>query len=429
MSATILIAEDEPVQRHLLTTLLERKLGYQVIVTTNGREAIAEVRRSNTGDIAAVLLDLNMPEMDGFEALRWLQRNHADLPVIILTGQDETAVAVTAIREGASDFIVKPPDVYRLKTALEEVIRRSELTRKLQKARQDKPQGFDQLTGKSGAFVQALIPARRAATLHVPVLLYGEAGTGKTTLARAIHADSRRRNAPFVLHYPHPQEELNLRLLRRATGGTLMLNDAGSLSPEACSLLRQLFEEAPGTLPDVRLILTSRDDPATLKQQLPPELYYQLSVLPVHLPPLRERREDIVALAEHFLRHHAQTHALPSRRLSDDAQDYLREYQWPGNLRELSSLMQRALLGGETEQLSRMELQDMLQPAPTTGSAPLPADVLCLHAADGVLKNLSVLEQEILQRSLALYDDNMARTAAALGIAKSTLYRKLKHPE
>lgn len=450
MNNTILIAEDEPMQRKMLQILLTRKLGYKVISVVNGKEAVEHVQSSNVGDINAVLLDIGMPVMDGFDALKAIRKYRPDLPVLILTGSDDTNLAVRAIKDGASDFIVKPPEPAHLDIAIKNAIRLSILSRELIKTKRDKEGAlaFTDLIGHSAGLAEAVAYGRKAATSNVPVLITGESGVGKELFARAIHGESNRVGTPFVAincsAIPVHLVEATLfapenGALRRTEGGTIFLDDVGELPQEAqVRLLRLLqhkdIEPAGGGKPvkiNTRIIAASERDLARDVQsgKFREDLYFRLNILPIPLLPLRERTQDIVPIAEYFIESLSMSEGLLTKTLSKEAKHYLAAQHWSGNVRELENLIHRALVLSDDEVIDDAVLQHIhevsAKPHPIERRA-TPGLHINMRKPDGSFKTMSEIETEALRTVLTHFEDNITRAADALGIAKSTFYRKIK---
>lgn len=452
MTHTILIGDDDPVQQRMLTSLLTKKFGYKAISAENGHQVLKRVRESNLGDISAVLLDLEMPEMDGFEALRHLHKHRPDLPVVILTSKDDTELAVAAIKEGASDFIVKPPDPAQLDIALKNAIRLSSLSRELTRLKRDREgaMGFNDLIGHDGDLKPIADYGRKAAASDVPVLITGEISTGKELLARAIHGEGKRVGAPFVaVHCSKPSIEIilfgqekginnNIRIagkFREAERGTIFLDDIHALTTEAqARLLRVIqqreIEPAGSEKPvkvNVRIISASDRD---LKDEVKAgrfreDLYFRLNVLTIHMPSLRERKKDIPLLIEYFLQRLSSLDALPLKSLATDARNYLTEYAWPGNMRELEGIIHRALVLSEGDVITRALLKQIHE-TNAEATIPITGPHITLKNANGLPKTMQEIETEVMRKILEQYDGNITRAAETLGIAKSTFYRKMK---
>lgn len=453
MTHTILIGEDEPIQRKMLAMLLTKKLGYKTVPAENGREVIRCVEGSNIGDISAVILDLEMPDMDGFETLKQLRKYRPDLPVLILTSRDDTGTAVKAIKEGASDFIVKPAEPAQLDIALKNAIRLSSLSRELTRLKRDKEGalGFRDVIGHDAGLAAAVAYGHRAAASDVPVMITGEISTGKELLARAIHGESKRVGAPFIaLHCGAiPQQSIesvlfgqagaggrSLGKFREADRGTIFLDDIHALPYDTqVKLLRVLqqreIEPVGADKPmkvNVRVISATDID---LKEEVNAghfreDVYFRLNVLSINMPPLRERKQDILPLADYFLHRISLQDALPLKTLTADARHYLADYAWPGNMRELEGLIHRALVLSEGDSINRALLRQIHETNSVAIAAPLPGMHIALKQSSGLPKTMAEIEAEAMQKTLEAYEGNITRAAEALGIAKSTFYRKIK---
>jgi DNA-binding NtrC family response regulator len=450
MAETVLIVEDDRVQQRMIATMLSKKLGYGVMTALHGRDAMERIESSNVGDISAVLLDIQMPEMDGFETLAAIKKYRPDLPVIMLTGSDDTNIAVKAIKEGASDFIVKPPEPAHLDVAIKNAIRLSALSRELTKMKRDKEGAlsFTDLVGHGGGLAQAVAYGRKAAASDVPVLITGETGVGKELFARAIHGESKRVGAPFIaINCSAIPEHLVESVLfspdkgafRRAESGTVFLDDVGELPLEAqvklLRLLQQKEIEPSGigkpVRVNVRVIAANTSD---LTRDVPSgkfreDLYFRLNILPIALPPLRTRKQDIIPIAEYFIERLAASEGLLSKRLGKEAKNYLTAQYWSGNVRELENLIHRALVMSDSEEIDDRVLQrihEASSPSQLTERRATPALHINMRRPDGTFKTMSEIETETMQTVLRHFEDNITRASDALGIAKSTFYRKIK---
>ena len=456
MTQTILIAEDDLVQRKMLTMLLTKRLGYTVISANHGAEAVARVQESSVGEINAVLLDIHMPVMDGFEALRAIRKYRPDLPVLMLTSSDDTNIAVKAIKDGASDFIVKPAEPTHLDIAIKNAIRLSALSQELAKLKRDKEGAvaFSDMVGHNAGLAATIALARKAAASDVPVLLMGETGVGKELFARTIHGESKRVGAPFValncstiahnieqtlFGAPSATTPAQLGKIRAAEGGTLFLDDITELSSDAqVRLLRVLQQKEIEPLGggksikvNVRILsATDRDIKREVQAgRFREDLYFRLNVLPIAIPALREHKQDIVPLAEYFIQRIAVSDRLSPKALEPDAVDYLIHHPWPGNVRELEGLIHRALVLAESDSIDRAllmqihEFSSAVQPTERRGPQALH---LNLRHADGSFKTMDEIEAETLRNVLAHFEGNITRASDILGLAKSTFYRKIK---
>ena len=460
MAETILIAEDDPVQRRMLSAVLSKKLGYEVIATSNGKEAFDRIQASNIDEIDAVLLDINMPVMDGFAALKAIRKHRPDLPVLMLTGSNDTDIAVRAIKEGASDFVVKPPEPTHLNIAITNAIRLSALSQELLKLKRDKDgaRSFRDLIGHRAGLAKSIAYGHKAAASDVPVLLIGETGAGKELFARTIHGESKRAAGPFVALNcsavsQHVEQALfgdergvapingtrSLGKIRAAEGGTLFLDDITELPFDIqVRLLRVLqqkeIEPLAGGRPikvNVRIIsATDRD----LRREVQlgnfrEDLYFRLNVLPITLTPLRERKQDILPLAEHFIQRISISDRLPIKSLTADAQAYLTNHTWPGNVRELEGLIHRALVLSDAHEIDRNALEQIHESgiaAPAIETRAPTALTIDMRDATGHFKSIAVIEHEAIKAALSHFGNNITHAAEALGMAKSTFYRKIK---
>lgn len=463
MPYKILIAEDDPVQRRMIGHLLTKKLGYEVIAVSNGKEAVEFIKSSKQSDVHAVLLDIGMPIMDGFEALKLMREYRADLPILILTGNDDSATAVKAIKEGATDFISKPPEPMHLDVSIKNAIRISTLSNELSKLKRERVGGiaFSDVVGYNSGLAEPVSFGMKAAASSVPVLVMGETGVGKELFARAIHGESKRSSAPFVAlncgAIPHNLVESILfghekgsftgaisrtvGKFREAEGGTIFLDEIGELPLDAqVKLLRVLqqkeVEPVGAGKPvkiDVRVISATNRDlrSAVAAGTFREDLYFRLNVLPIHVPPLRERREDIIALAQFFISRLSDTDGLSIKTLTAEAENYLLGQHFSGNVRELQNLIHRALVLSDTETIDvpaieKVQEQHSHMPMLEMQKATTPRLHLNLRHGDGEFKKMHELEAEAMQVLLAHYDNNITRASDALGIAKSTFYRKIK---
>lgn len=458
MRETILIAEDEPVQRRTLETVLIKKLGYDVIAVENGKQAIERIEASSVGAIAAAIFDISMPVMDGLEALKWARKFRPDIPVIMLTAHDYTAIAVTAIKEGAYDFAVKPLDPDHIEVMLKNAIRTSQLAQEVARLKRDKEGAllFADLVGHKGGLAAAVAYGSRAAASDVPVLISGETGVGKELFARAIHGESRRVGAPFVaincgaipanlvesILFGHEKGAFTgavartLGKFREADGGTIFLDEVGELPLEAqVKLLRVLQQkevEPVGATKSVKVNVrvisaTNRDLKTEVKAgRFREDLYFRLNVLPINVPALKERTEDIIPLADYFIHRFANMEMLEQKQFDADAKEYLVTHHWKGNVRELENLIHRALVLCEGKTITRAELAFIhdsgeISVIPSATNTPF-----SLKHSNGNFKTMTQIEAEAMQAALDYYEQNVTKAADALGIAKSTFYRKLK---
>ncbi|NBX74353.1 MAG: sigma-54-dependent Fis family transcriptional regulator [Alphaproteobacteria bacterium] len=458
-SETILIAEDEPLQREMLKVLLQKKMGFNVVEASDDDEAVAAVERSHPEDIAAVILDVFMPRMNGLEALSAIKNLRSSLPVLVLTASDDMSHAVQAMKLGAADYIPKPlnPDVLSL--SLENALRYARMANDLAKIKRDQAGAlsFADLIGHNSGLRTAVAIGKKAALTEAPVLLQGETGTGKELFARAIHGEGRRAGAPFIAVncgaipanlvestlFGHEKGSFTgaiqrtLGKFREAEGGTLFLDEIAELSADAqVKILRALqqkeIEPVGAARPvkvNVRILAATHKNLAheVTAGALREDLFFRLNVLPITLPPLRERGDDVPMMAQHFLSHYAALDMATTKKLSPDAQHYLRAHHWPGNVRELENLMRRALVLSDQNVLTAAILQDLQQGFSTEAPVRTVAETrhITLRKDDGTPKTMDEIEQEAMALTLEDCAGNVTKAADNLGMAKSTFYRKM----
>ena len=387
MSECILIVDDDPVQRRLLDNVV-RKFGYDTLVAEGGDRALAILNGDECQRIDAVVLDLVMPDLDGLGVLAKMRDAGLNIPVIVQTAHGGIDNAVTAMRAGATDFVVKPVGPERLQVSLRNALAASALEDELARIKRSRSGtlGFGDIITRSPRMQSVLRTAEKAANSTIPVLLEGQSGVGKELIARAIHGSGPRRRKPFVavncgaipdnlvesLLFGHEKgaftgaTERHVGKFVEASEGTLFLDEVGELPAAAqVKLLRAIqdseIEPVGARKPiklDVRLIsATNRDLIADVKAgRFREDLFYRLHVFPIAVPPLRERLEDVPELARHFLVRFAAEEGKRVTRLSPDAMSLLCAYHWPGNVRQLENALFRAVVLAETDNVSLAEL-------------------------------------------------------------------------
>lgn len=451
MPETVLIAEDDLLQRRMLAGLLGKTFGYSVKQAGNGKEAVAMITQDALcADI--VILDIQMPEMNGLEALALIRQHRTDLPVLILTSESNVENAVQAMKLGAMDFITKPLVPAHLEAALENINKIRSLTREISrlKRHQEGEVGFKDIIGYNRGLSQVIAYGRKAAETEIPVLINGETGVGKELFAQAIHGESERAGKPFIAincgAIPENLVESTLfghekgaftgavskaiGKFREAEGGTIFLDEIGELPLEAqVKLLRALQQkeiEPVGASRsfkiNVRIISATNQHLATevKAKRFREDLFFRLNVLPIVIPPLRERKDDILPLAHYCVERFCIAHHLPPHTLSEQITHYLMDHSWPGNVRELENFIHRVLVFGEEDTMQAKDMSFL----PLTEEKVLRGPVIELCALDGSFKTMDVIESEVMQKVLDLHKQNVTQAALALGIAKSTFYRK-----
>jgi len=444
----VLVVDDEENIRLVLRTLL-KKHGYEVEVAEEGEGAL---RALDAFDPDVILTDVRMPRMGGLDLLAALKAKQHTATVIVMSAYGNVDLAIEAMKAGAYDYVSKPfkPDeiVLALRKAEErETLRRENraLKEQIQKESQ-----FESIVAKSNAMLEIFRTISKIADFKTTVLVTGESGTGKELVARAIHVRSSRRNAPFVAvncgAIPENLLESELfghkkgaftdagadrrGLFEEATGGTLFLDEIGELpNPLQVKLLRVLQDESIRRLGDtkdvkvdVRIITaTHRDLVADVKaERFREDLFYRINVLPIHVPPLRSRREDVNLLIDHFLARNNTRLGTSIRGVSNEARKQMLEYAWPGNVRELENTIERAMVLAESDVLAANDLPERIRSA---------LDPVQVHLASGELSiktTTAAIEQILIRRALTKTKGNRTRAADLLEISHRALLYKIK---
>lgn len=478
MAQTILIVDDDPVQRRLLEAAISRS-GMTVITAPGGGPALDMVNGPRGDQIALILLDLIMPDIDGLEVLSKVRVSHPDLPVIVLTAKGGIDSAVEAMRAGANDFLVKPASPERIAVSIRNQLKIGTLSGEVSrlKKKTDNRLAFDDLVGQSEEMKQVFRLGTRAAQSTIPILIEGESGVGKELIARAIQGSSDRAGRPFVavncgaipenliesILFGHEKgsftgaSERHLGKFQEADGGTLFLDEIGELRLDMqVKMLRALQEgevdpvgsKRPVKV-DVRIISATNRDLAELTREgrFREDLFYRLNVFPIFLPPLRERKGDIPALARHFITRFAIEEHKPVAGMTPEAADLLERYSWPGNVRQLENTIFRAVvlcdgslldtcdfpqiasaMGVEARPRRATTVADAQAMQASTYAPALPASPYLMSVVDGAghMRKMDDMESELIRLAISRYDGHMSEVARRLGIGRSTLYRKLK---
>ncbi len=418
--------------------------GYNISEASSGKEALDIIEGSTP---SLVIMDLRMPGMDGLETLEAVKQIDRDLPVIMMTAHGNVQSAVEAMKAGATEYLTKPFDVEELKLAVSKALQVGRLTRRVEYLQEELGRDYDTagIVGSDPAMQAVLDTVSRVAPSDATVMVYGESGTGKELIARAVHHNSNRKDNAFIqlscAALPETLLESELFGYEKgaftgaagskpgrfelANGGSLFLDEIGDIAPAVqVKLLRVLeqksFERLGGTKTlnvDVRLIgATNRDLSAMAKSgEFREDLFYRLNVIPINLPPLRERRGDISQLASHFLERYA-----PDKRLAPRALELMEEYAWPGNVRELQNAIERAAVLCRSREIRPEDL-----PEEITRKRPLSATAFTLPH-EGIA--LERVEQELISQALQRTGGNRTRAAELLGITRHTLlYRMEKY--
>jgi DNA-binding NtrC family response regulator len=445
--ASILVVEDDGAMRDMLREALEED-GYAVEAVGGGRAGVERVQR---GGIDLVISDVKMPDLDGLDMLREIKATAPSPHVIAITAFGSIDTAIRAVKLGAFDYITKPFEIDQLilsvEKALAERALRSEVVRL--RAEVQRSYRFDDIIGKSPAMREVFELIRRLSASAATVLVTGESGTGKELVAKSLHGSSPRKGRPFVpLNCAAVPDTLldselfghkrgaftdartdRAGLFVEADGGTLFLDEIAELSPTLQAKLLRVLQEGEirplgasrAERVDVRVIAaTNKELEARLKTgAFREDLFYRLNVVHIHLPPLRERAEDLLALAEHFLTASAARAGKEVRGLHETAKKALLAHAWPGNVRELENTIERAVAlceGGV------IHVEDL--PGSVVHRRAGEPDTLQTALARGL--TLAALEREFIQRVLTAEGGNKTRAAQRLGLDRKTLYRKLE---
>jgi two-component system response regulator HydG len=441
----VMIVEDEEGMREFLKILLTKE-GYRVTALDNGKDA---VDRFTEESYHVVITDIKMPGMDGIQVLSRIKEADPSIPVIIMTGHASMETAIDAVNKGAFAYLLKQARNDEIKQLVKKAVEMRTLKREnrflkqeLKRNHSDRP-----IIGKSGKIRTIFSLVDKVAGTDSTILIFGESGTGKELIAREIHYKSGRAEGQFVSincgALPEPLLESELfghvrgsftgavrdkeGLFSVAKGGTFFLDEVGETSPAIqVKLLRVLQEReiipVGGVKPikvDVRLIAATNAD---LEEQVEEgkfraDLFYRLNVIPIHLPTLRERKDDIPLLVDHFLKIYCEAAGIPAKRLSPDAFDVLTNYSWPGNVRELENIIERAVILHEGEVITAADVPDKIKSGSCGRKEPVVADTSM---------TLEELEKEYMLKVLDETGWHKKKAAGILGINASTLYRKLQ---
>lgn len=441
--AFILVVDDEPDIRQLLREILEDE-GYDVAVAENGAVA-RSLRASRKPDL--ILLDIWMPDEDGITLLKeWLEDDLQQCPVIMMSGHATVETAVEATRLGAYDFLEKPLSMAKLLVTVERSLEHARL-RQENLGLKRRVEAFIEPIGKSAAMERLREQLRRLAQHDARLLLIGEPGSGKETLARYLHANSARRDGPFVdvgvgaiaheysaIEFFGREEgdRIHRGLLEQAHGGTLFLDDVADMEEETQQRLLSALESrnfcrVGGSEPisvDVRVIASTRK---SLEEEVRAgrfrrELYYLLNAVTLKMPPLREHNEDVPELLKYYVDYFVSREKLPFRKFPVAVQNFLRHYPWHGNVRELKNLVQRLLILGTGDEVSleevKVALSDALAGPMKNDEAPDSFELPLKEARER-------FEKAYLEYHLDKYGGSVARLSQAIGLERTHLYRKL----
>jgi DNA-binding NtrC family response regulator len=442
VNTNILVVDDDPDIREVIKDRLE-SLGYEVSTASSGRECLACLEKHN---LQMILLDIEMPEMNGLQVLREIRKREINVSVLMITAYGTIERAVEAMREGAYDFIPKPFEPSHLALIIQRALERDGLKKEVEILSEEVSDRYRLIAGTNSKINPQLDAAKKAAGSSATVLLLGESGTGKELFARAIHNWSNRKGKPFIaincvglskdlleselfghekgaFTGAHQQKKGRMEL---ANGGTVFLDEVGDISTELqTKLLRFLqereFERIGGTQTvrvDVRVIAaTSRDlDEAVREGRFRKDLYYRLDVVPIVLPPLKERKEDIAPLANYFMRRFSRETKKNFTEISPQSLEQLLAYDWPGNVRELANAIERSIVLGTGPKINPDDL-----PARIALQAANPSSQeLSYHAA------IDAFRKELIEKALTRSAGSRITAAKSLGIQRTYLSRLIK---
>jgi len=456
MKGTVLIVDDEPDIQLVMSANL-RKEGYEVDTADDGLEAL---KKLEVRDYDAIVLDHQMPRLTGMQFLERLRdrsagrTNDADVPVIVITAYGTIEMAVQAMKDGAYSYLTKPIQYEDLSLQVKNAVERHRLSRELRSLRNEVEERyqFGSIIGRTPRMQEIFQIIRTVAETDATVLIHGESGTGKELIARAIHYNSRRKDKPFVVVscsalpetlleselFGHEKGSFTGAIRQRigrfemAEGGTVFLDEIGEMTmPVQLKLLRVLqereIERVGGNQThkvDVRVIAATHRDlqQAMRERTFRQDLFYRLNVVPVKLPPLRERLDDIPLLASHFIRKYCDKNQKQVRSITAEAMEALCSYAYPGNVRELENILERAVIMEKGESIQRAELG---LPTPLRKAAPIPLSGELEPFRKMKAEAVEQFERDYLSQLLRLYKGNMSRAAKHAGINIKNLHDKM----
>lgn len=445
----VYIVDDEKSIAKLLELWVGERWGYAVETFAEGKTFLD--RFSEPPDL--VLLDLMLPDISGVDLLKEIKQRDPEIPVIVLSAQAKIEVAIETLKLGAADYFSKPVDFPKLEVAIKNALRLAALTREVKRLREDVETRvhFDNIIAQSGEMHEVFKLVNKVKNSDLCVLILGESGTGKELIARAIHYNSDRAKGPFVVVncasiprdlleselFGHEKGAFTGAIQRRigkfeqAIGGTIFLDEIGEMDHSLQAKILRVIQEKTFTrvggnetiTTNARLIsATNQDLREEVKQKnFREDLYFRLSTFPILLPPLRQRKSDVLLLAEHFLAEYGKEQGKPNLRFSRKALDLLYRYPWPGNIRELENAIQRGVVLTDGETLSEHELPVALQSF-AAGDSSAKGSSLFSDSLQGVAP-LEKIKEEAIRQALKISEGNVAEAAKKLEIGRATLYR------
>ncbi len=452
----ILIADDDQDIRRLISIKIG-KMGFAIEEAADGEECIS--RLCEVDDIDAVILDIMMPEMDGMDVLDYIHNNYPEIPVVMLTSSKDVDVAVRAMKSGAYDYLTKPVDINRINTVLRNALSISKLKNEIGDLRSKvrRNEVYRHIIGESDKLHEIIIQLDRAFNKEESVLLLGESGTGKELLAKAIHNGSRRKDGPFVIvncasitHelaesflFGHKRDSFTWAVqdhagyFEQAHKGTIFFDEIGDMNIEMQAKVIRVLEdkkvrrigEKQNRDVDFRIISAiSRDlAEAVAAKEFRSDLFFRLEEYPLHVPPLRERKDDIPLLAEFFLKEFCDFCDIKHMSINDDIIKILMNYSWPGNIRELKNVILRAAALSPGLIIENVYFSDiegvMLESVDSEEDSETEMNE---NSVDQEIVPLDILERNAIEKAYHHVNGNADRAAVLLAISRATLYRKLK---
>lgn len=472
MAKTVLVVDDDPTQRRLIQAVLERD-GFSVAHAQSGDEAIQHLNSGAVVDV--VLLDLVMPGISGQDTLVEMRARAFNQPVIVLTATGGIDTVVQAMQAGACDFFVKPASPERITVSIRNALSMGSLKSEVDRLKKHATgrTTFDDLIGSSPAMLMVKRMGERAAKSSIPILITGESGVGKEVIARAVHGSSERAGKPFVavncgaipenlvesILFGHEKgsftgaSDKHLGKFQEANGGTLFLDEVGELPLDVrVKLLRALQESEIDPIGakrsvkvDVRIVsATNRDlSQAVAEGRFREDLYYRLNVFPIEAPALRERKEDVAALVDAFVRRFNVEEGKSVVGATPETLACLTAFDWPGNVRQLENAVYRAIVLADAPYLQPHDfpaISGVAAPPPeyvasspaaassavASAEAPAADQPVRILDARGHLRTLEEIERDLIQLAIEVYAGHMSEVARRLGIGRSTLYRKVR---
>ena len=450
MGKLVFIVDDEQAISKLLTYWVKDKWKYDVEVFSNGEDVL---RRLNAKP-DLILLDIMLPGMDGIEVLKRVKQFDENLPAIMLSAQGSIEVAVDALRLGAFDYFPKPIDIQRLEPAIKNAIKNYELTKELESLKENVKHeySFDHIISADGKMQDVFKLVTKVLNNDITVLIHGESGTGKELIARAIHYNGKRKDKPFIVVNcaSIPRELLESELFGHekgsftgayqkklgkfelANGGTIFLDEVGELEMMLQSkLLRVIqereFERVGGTeliKTDVRIIsATNRDlKLAVEKKEFREDLFYRLNSFPIVVPPLRQRKGDILVLAQAFLNNFNNKLGKNVKGFSKKAYKLIYDYNWPGNVREIENMIERCLIICEKDTIDIDDLPSHIRSAEPASNSDFSA---ALFSDDNIVP-FEKLKEESIRHALKVTNGNIVEAAKKLQLGRATIYRLME---